>query len=234
MQAFVHEHKNLLATAPMWYSFAMITAKLSVLMVLAMLYGCAAGTVSPGPTLLTGIKRYEGEMQSYGNSSQRWPERQRVAGSLKGVITATVGGSREFFRLVDMDIKRREYLITMRETSMRADRLQEMKNELAQMTEEADRLKPIIKAQMAAIPVSQDSQRIEAIATLGLLNLALDSFSSTSSARGLDALSITIDQHVVTDLGAFSTVRAPGGQTHRCALFGVEDEGAGIKCEPIK
>lgn len=200
----------------------------------ALLYGCSSGVVTPGPTLLTGIKRYEGEMQSYGSSNQRWPERQRAAGALKTVITVTVGGSREFYRLVDMDLKRREYLITMRETAVRADRLQEMKNELAEMSEEAKRLNPIVKAQIAALPMSQEGQRIEAIATVGLLSLSLDSFSSTSSARGLDAPSVTIDQHVVTDLGAFSTVRAPGGQTYRCALFGVEDEGAGIRCEPVK
>lgn len=212
----------------------MNTARISALFLLTLLSGCAAGTVSPGPTLLAGIKQYEAEMQSYGGSNQRWPERQRAGGSLKTAIIATVGRSREFFRLVDMDLKRREYLITLRETSVRPDRLREMNGELAEMTEEANRLKPIIKAQIAALPMAQDAQRLEAIASLGLLSLALDSFSSPNSAPGLDAPSVTIDQHVVTDRGAFSTVRAPGGQTYRCLLFGVEDEGAGIRCEPVK
>jgi hypothetical protein len=212
----------------------MFAIRIATLVSFAVFYGCAAGTVSPGPTLLTGIKHYEGEMQSYGNAAQRWPERQRAAGTLKTVIGVTVGRSREFYRLVDMDLKRREYLITMRDTSVRADRLQEMKKELAQMAEETTRLKPIVKAQLAALPMPQDSQRIESVATLGLLSLALDSFSSTDPASGGGAQSITIEQHLVTDLGAFSTVRSPGGQTYRCALFGVEDEGAGIRCDVVK
>lgn len=209
-------------------------ARTSALICLAILYGCAAGNVSPGPTLLTGIKQYEAEMLHYGNANQRWPERQRAAGALKTVILVTLGGSREFYRLVDMDLKRREYLITMRETSLRPDRLKEMNTELARMAEEANRLKPIVQAQMAAIPAPPEGHRVEAIATQGLLKLALDSLFSTNSARGLDAPSTTIDQHRVTDLGAFSTVRAPGGQVFRCALFGVEDEGAGIRCEAVK
>jgi hypothetical protein len=205
-----------------------------MLLSLAVLYGCAAGNVSPGPTLVTGIKRYEGEMQAYGNSNQRWPERQRAAGALKTVITATVGGSREFYRLVDMDLQRREYLITVRESSLRPDRLQEMNGELAEMAEEAKRLKPIIKEQIAAMPIPQDAQRIETIATLGLLSLAVDSLFSANGARSSDTRSITVDQYVVSDLGAFSTVRAPGGPIYRCALFGSEEDGAGIRCEPLK
>ena len=201
----------------------------------AVLYGCsAAGNVSPGPTLLTGMRQYEAEMQHYGESGQRWPERQRAAGSLKTIILATLGGSREFYRLVDMDLRRREYLITMREMSLRPQRRQEMQMELDQMMDEATRLKPIVKAQIAAITAPPEGQRIEAIATQGLLSLALDSLFSTNGARGLDAPSITIDQHVIADLGAFSTVRAPGGKIFRCALFGVEDEGAGMRCEAIK
>jgi hypothetical protein len=218
----------------MWYYRAMKNARSAVLVYLAVLYGCAAGNVSPGPTLLTGIKQYEAEMLHYGNSSQRWPERQRAAGALKTVILVTLGESREFYRLVDMDLKRREYLVTMRETSLRPGRLQEMKTELADMVKEADRLKPVVQAQMAALPAPPEGQRVEAIATQGLLKLALDALFPANSARGLEAPSAIVDQHMVTDLGAFSTVRAPGGQTYRCALFGVEDEGAGMRCEAIK
>jgi hypothetical protein len=212
----------------------MVSIRNAALVVTAMLCGCATGTVSLGPTLLTGMKRYEAEMQSYGGSNQRWPERQRAASSLKNVITATVGGSREFYRLVDMDLRRREYLIVMRETAIRPDRMQEIKSELAEMAAEANRLKPIVSAQIAAMPVPPEGQLIETIATMGLLSVALDSLSWTNSARGLDAPSVTIDQYVVTDLGAFSTIRAPGGQMYRCMLFGVEDAGAGMRCEPIK
>ncbi|HSK30643.1 MAG TPA: hypothetical protein VLA17_11840, partial [Candidatus Limnocylindria bacterium] len=131
-------------------------------------------------------------------------------------------------------LKRREYLITMRESSLRPDRLKEMNGELAEMAEEAKRLKPIIKEQIAAMPIPPDAQRIETIATLGLLSIAVDSFSWINSAAGLDAPTVTVDQHLVSDLGAFSTVRAPGGQIYRCVLFGVEDEGAGMRCEAAK
>jgi hypothetical protein len=51
------------------------------------------------------MQQYQGEMQGAGNSTARWPERQQVGGALKTVITATVGGSKEFYRLVDLDIR---------------------------------------------------------------------------------------------------------------------------------
>jgi hypothetical protein len=121
----------------------------------------------------------------------------------------------------------------MREMSLRPDRVQEMTDELAKMNEEIAALKPIVRAQMAVLPVQREpQQRVEGAATLGLLTLALDAFSSNGAGR-LDTPS-TIDQYVVTDLGSFSTVRTPEGQTFRCALFGMPDEGAGMKCEPIK
>jgi len=196
--------------------------------------GCSTGTYTRGATLLSGMQVYEGEMQRVANSPQRWPERQQAGGSLKTVITATVGGSKEFYRLVDLDIRKREFLITMRETSLPPDRVQEMKDELVKMDAEVAALKPIIRAQIATLPVQGDGQqRVESVATLGLLTLALDSFSSISGARGLEAPSTKIDQYVVTDLGSFATVRSPDGQTHRCSVFSIVDEGAGMKCEPL-
>jgi hypothetical protein len=196
--------------------------------------GCATGAYTPGATLLLGMQQYQGEMQNAGNSTARWPERQQAVGTLKTVITATVGGSKEFYRLVDLDVRKREFTITMRETSLRPDRLQEMKDELAKMNEEIAALKPIVRAQMAVLPVQREpQQRVEGVATLGLLTLALDAFSS-NRAGGLEAPSTKVDQYVVTDLGSFSTVRTPEDQNFRCAFFGMPDEGAGIKCEPIK
>jgi hypothetical protein len=180
------------------------------------------------------MKSYEVQMQSYGSSNQRWPERQRAAASLKNVITATVGGSREFYRVVDMDLRRREYAIAMRETALRPARLKEMEKELVDMTEEAYRLKPIINAQIAALPVPPEERRIESTATKGLLALALDALTWTGSPNNQNAPSVMVEQHVVTDFGAFSTVRAPGGQLYRCMLFAVEDVGAGMKCESEK
>jgi hypothetical protein len=196
--------------------------------------GCVSSAHTPGATLLLGLQRYQGEMQRVGSSTSRWPERQQLGGELKTVITATVGESAEFYRLVDLDVRKREFTITMREISLRPDRLAEMKDELIKMNEEVAALKPIIRGQTAVLPVQKDAQqRVEGVATAGLLNLALDAFSS-NRASGLETPSTKIDQYVVTDLGSFSTVRTPEGQTFRCALFRVPDEGAGIKCEPIK
>ena len=196
--------------------------------------GCSTGAASPGGTLLWGLKQYQTEMQSFGNSPSRWPYRQQAGGTLKTTIATTVGNSTEFFRLIDLDIRKREFLITMRETSLRADRLQEMKDELLKIDEEIGALTPTIRSRLTALPGQGDGQsRIEGVATAGLLSLAIDAFSSTRSARGPEAPSTKIDQYVVTDLGAFSTVRSPDGQTFRCAMFGAAESGAGIKCEPL-
>jgi len=226
--------KLLQANLAMWYPDYMIKRELLLFGIVIGLYGCSTGTYTRGATLLSGMQVYEGEMQRVANSPQRWPERQQAGGSLKTVITATVGGSKEFYRLVDLDIKKREFMITMREMSLPPDRLQEMKDELVKMNAEVATLKPIIRAQIATLPVQGDGQqRVESVATLGLLALALDSFSSTNGARGLEAPSTIIDLYVVTDLGSFATVRSPDGQTHRCRVFSIVDEGAGMKCEPL-
>jgi hypothetical protein len=198
------------------------------------LSGCSTTSLTPGATLLSGLTQYQGEMQRLGSSPSRWPERQRLGGTLKTIITTTVGGSAEFHRLVDLDIRKREFTITMRQTSVRPDRVKEMNDELAQMNEEIAALKPVIRTQLAAVRVeSEPNQRIEEAATRGLLSLALDRFSSNGGARGFEAPSTKVGQYLVVDHGAFSTVRSPDGQTFRCLLFGIE-EGAGIRCEPIK
>jgi hypothetical protein len=201
---------------------------------LSLLCGCSTGALTPGATLLSGITEYQGEMQRIGNSPQHWPARQRAGGMLKTVVTATVGGSAEFFRLVDLDVRKREFTITMRDGSVRTDRMQEMKDELIKMDEEIVVLKPVIRSQVAALPVRGEAQQqVESVATLGLLNLAVDGFSS-ASPRGFEAPSTNVDQYLITDLGSFATVRGPDGQTHRCAIYDVPEEGAGIRCEPAK
>jgi hypothetical protein len=209
--------------------------KTLALLSLLMLCGCATtGTVSPGATLLSGLNEYQEELQHVGNSPQRWPDRQRAAGALKTVITATVGGSPQFYRLVDLDIRKREFIITLRDGSVRPDRMQEMKDELVQMDEEILRLKAMVRSQIEALPLAGDlQQRVEKVATLGMLTLAVDKFS-TDSSRGLNTASTRIDQYLVTDLGPFATVRAADGQTHRCALFGIAEEGAEMRCEALK
>jgi len=197
--------------------------------------GCSAATLTPGATLLSGLHQYQGEMQRLGSSVARWPERQRAGGTLKTVITGTVGGLTEFYRLVDLDIRKREFTVTIRETSVKPDRLQEMKDELAQMNDEIAALKPVVRTQLTALRMESDPERrVEDAATRGLISLALDAFSSNGGGRGLDAPSTQVGPYVVMDLGGFSTVRTPEGRTFRCLLFGAPEEGAGIKCEPIK
>ena len=203
--------------------------------ILVGLAGCSTVNYTPGATLLSGLTLYQGEMQRLGGSAARWPERQRAGGTLKMTITATVGASPEFYRLVDLDIRRREFTITMRETSLRPDRIQEMKDELGQMNDEIAALKSVVRTQLAALRVPTDpDRRIEETATRGLISLALDNFSGSAGGRAFEARSAKVGPYVVTDLGEFSTVRAPDGQTFRCALFGMPEEGAGMRCEPAK
>lgn len=174
-------------------------------------------------------------MHSLGASPLRWPDRQRAGGTLKEIITVTVGASPEFFRLIDLDIRRREFEITMRETQLPAERLKEMKAELVQMNDEIGALKPVIRTQLASLRLdSQVEPAVEEAATRGLLSLALEEFSSNGGERGLEAPSTKVGRYVVTDLGSFATVRAPDGQSFRCVVFGVAEEGAGMKCDPVK
>ncbi len=174
-------------------------------------------------------------MQRVGSSPSRWPERQRVGGTLKTTITTTVGWSPEFYRLVDLDVRKREFIVTLRESSVRPDRVKEMNDELEQMNDEIAALKPVIRTQLAALRAeSEPNKRIEDAATSGLLSLALDGFSSNGGARGFEAPSTKVGPYLVTDHGGFSTVRVPEGQTFRCVVFGVAEEGSGIRCEPIR
>jgi len=227
--------KILQAILAICYSLHMMRKRLAMISLL-MLSGCSttSGPVSNGATLLSGLNDYQGEMQHAGNSPERWPDRQRAGGELKGIITATVGGSREFYRLVDLDIRKREFVITMRDLSLRTDRTQEMKDELVAMDEEILALKPIVREQVATMPAAGESrQQVETVATYGMLKLAVDKFSS-SGGRGIDPPSTWVDQNLVTDLGSFSTVRTLDGQIYHCSLYSIPEQGAGMKCELIK
>jgi hypothetical protein len=213
----------------------MIRGKMLVIISLLMVCGCStSGPVSPGATLLSGLNDYQGEMQHAGNSPTAWPNRQRAGGALKGIITATTGGSTEFHRLVDLDIRKREFIITIGDLSLRTDRTKEMKDELVAIDEEILALKPIVRAQVEAMPASGETHGgVETVATTGMLKLAVDKFSS-SSGRGGEPPSTWVQQNLVTDLGTFSTVRTLDGQTYRCSLYSVPEEGSGMRCAPIK
>lgn len=197
--------------------------------------GCSTtGSVTPGATLLSGLSKYQAEMQRIGSSPESWPDRQRAAGGLKIVVTATVGDSREFYRLIDLDVRRREFIITMRQGSVSAARMQEMKDELVRIDEEIVALKPVVRSQMEFFPLQSESQqRIAGVATLGLLDLAVERFSG-AGGTGPAARSTKIDQYLITDLGTFATVHGPEGQTYRCMTYGIAEEGAGMQCDPIK
>src|ERR1044071_4741129 len=154
-----------------------LTYGLFVLLVMA---GCTnSATVSPGMTFLAGLNNYQTEMDRLGGNLERWPDRQRLAQSIKTTYLATLGGSKEFNRLVDLDLKRREFLITMQNQTLDPRREQEMKKELVQIDDQLDGLKKVIKGQIARAEVREPSQaqKIETIATIGLIDLAIDFFA---------------------------------------------------------
>ena len=205
-----------------------------LLPILVLICGCATGSVSPGITLLAGINHYQEEMETYGARSERWPERQRMGDLLKNTFAVALGRSAEFNRLVDLDLRRREFMITLNGSSLRADRVKEMKGEIVKMNEEADAFKAAVKRQIGAIPVAvqEPVKGIEGIATIGLLTLAIDGFSSASNPTGAITPITKVGSYIVTDMGGLATVQTPQGQIYRCSTFLVQDEGAGIKCEP--
>lgn len=195
--------------------------------------GCSTANVSRSGTLLSGLTEYQGDMLSI-NSASRWPERQRAAGTLKTVILGTVGASPEFYRLVDLDLRKREFIATMRDTNLKPDRLREMQDELIFMDDEIAALKPVVKTQLMAVASHEQVDPIANAATLGLLGMAIDNFSVAGKPRGSDAPSTRVGQFLVTDLGTFSTVRTPEGQSYRCNVFSVPEEGGGITCQPVR
>ena len=112
----------------------------------------------------------------------------------------------------------------MRETNLRPDRLREMQDELVAMDEEIAALKPVVKTQLSAVANHEQGDHIENAATLGLLGMAVDSFSAPAS-RGAQAPSTRVGQYLVTDLGMFSTVRTSDGHSYRCDVFSVPRRG---------
>jgi hypothetical protein len=210
----------------------MLKLSIALLLAVAGLAGCSTPNISRSGTLLSGLTQYHGDMQSI-SSVSRWPDRQRAAGTLKTVITGTVGASPEFYRLVDLDLRKREFTVTMRDTNVRPDRLREMQDELVVIDEEIAALKPVVKTQLSAVANHEQGDRIENAATLGLLGMAVDNFSA-AAFRGAQAPSTRVGPYLVTDLGTFSTVRTPEGLAYRCNAFSIPEEGGGIRCEPVK
>jgi hypothetical protein len=212
----------------------MLRLNIALLLIVSGVWGCSTGNISRGGTLLYGLNQYHSDMQRAGNQLSNWPARQQAAGEFKTVITGMIGASPEFYRLVELDLRKREFTITLRETNVRPERKKEMTDELAQMEEEIAALRPVVKTQLTAQRLHEQPDGIDAIATLGLLGIALDGFSASASNRGLESPSTKVGQYLVTDFGRFASVRAASGQTFRCNVFGNLDDGAGVRCEAGK
>lgn len=208
--------------------------KSAVYLSLMLLSACAQTQVSPGMTFLVGLDGYQNEMQRLESRPERWFDRQRAGDALKKTYLVTMGGSREFSRMVDLDLRRREFLITLRSSSVPADRAKEMKDELVIMNRDVDVLKEIIKGQVvnAEMRAQEPTQRVERAAAVGLLHLAIDAFSSMGVAAGPNPRTAKVGSYVVSDISpSHSTVRTAEGQFYRCATILVPEEGAAIRCE---
>jgi hypothetical protein len=68
--------------------------------------------------------------------------------------------------------------------------------------------------------------------SVGLLHIAIDSFSSMTIPSGPSPRTTRVGSYVVSDLGgSLATVKTPEGQSYRCATLVIPETGAGIKCE---
>jgi hypothetical protein len=146
----------------------------------------------------------------------------------------TFGGSREFNRMVDLDVRRREFLITLQTSSVSPERTKEMKEELVRINQDVDSLKEIVKGQTANIElrVQQQPRQVETFAVIGLINIAIDSFASMATPVGPNPPSTRVGRYTVSDFGGLlSTVTTPEGQTLRCTTLVYPETGAGIECE---
>jgi hypothetical protein len=213
----------------------MKTYKVGYLIFLMILSACSSKTTSPGMTLLTGLNGYHEEMERLEGQEARWPDRQRVGNTIMTTYLMTMGGSKEFNRLVELDVKRKEYRIALRANSLRPERAVEVKQELVGIDADVDALTTIVKGQVAARSISQPQaqpHQIEDIATLGLLTMAIDNFSP-NGARDVGVPSINVGGYTVIDQKNFTLVKTPQGQTFQCTTVLVQEEGAGINCAPV-
>ena len=211
----------------------MKTYKTRYLFLLLILGACSSKSVSPGMTLVAGLNGYHDEMERLEAQEARWPERQKVGNTIRTTFLMTMGGSKEFNRLVELDVKRREYLIVLRANSLRPDRVAEVKQELVGINSDIDALTTIVKGQVAARSTSQPQaepqQMVESVATVGLLSMAIDTFSPNGAAD-VAVPSINVGGYTVIDQKNFTLVKTPQGQTFQCTTVLVQEEGAGINC----
>jgi hypothetical protein len=185
--------------------------------------------------LLSGLTYYQEEMGRLEQLPERWPDRQGLRDWLKVQYALLIGKSAEFDRLVDLDLKKREFVLTLQEPSLKPDRAREIKQELVKLETEIEPLRGGIRSQVAVaelrIPREQD---VEAAAAVGLLALAIDNFSAARPPAGPAPSSTPVRGYTVTDRGSFALVAAPTGETYRCAPVIIEGPAVSIKCEPIQ
>lgn len=218
----------------MWYHNYMLKLKQALFLSL-ILFGCSTANTNPGATFLVGLNGYQDEMERLEGRPERWFDRQRAGDSLKKTYLVIFGGSREFNRMVDLDVRRREFLITLRASSVNPDRVKEMKEELVAINRDVDSLKEIVKSQAANVELRSQQQppQLETVAAIGLINIAIDSFASMTVPSGPNPPSTKVGPYVVSDFGgSLSTVTTPGGAIYRCATILIAETEAGIKCEP--
>jgi hypothetical protein len=196
--------------------------------------GCASANVSPQMTFLIGLNHYQLEMARLESRPERWFDRQRLGESLKSAHLVTMGGSREFNQLVDLDVRKREFLITLRDSSLRAERAKEMRDELVTINRNIDDLKGLLRTQLSHVELLSEGldQKVETVAAIGLLHLALERFSANSTPSS--PRFVKIGNYLVADHGSLATVSAAEGETHRCSTILVPDKGAAIRCEPAR
>jgi len=226
---------SLLPVGEMCYSDETMTKIKALSLFILMLSGCAPTGVSPGVTFLTGLNSYQVEMRSLEARPERWPERQRLAESIKSAHMATLGGSREFNHLVDLDLRRREFNIALHDPRLSPARAKEIREELIQINSDIDGLTRIVKGQVANRQLAsvEGSQTVETVAAVGLLNLSIENFSSTARQSSGSAPVTRVGPYSVIDEGYFTTVRTPEGKVFRCSTIMVQEEGAGMRCEPV-
>jgi hypothetical protein len=133
---------------------------------------------------------------------------------------------------VDLDVRKREFLIALRDGSLRPERAKEIREELVTINRNMDDIKGLMKGQLNTVELSSETeaQTVETIATVGLLHLALDGLSADGTTPAFPRV-VKIGQYIVTDHGNLASVRTPEGQTHRCTTILVQEKGAGIRCE---
>ena len=208
--------------------------KVHYLVFLIILSSCSTKSASPGMTLLTGLTGYHEEMERLEGQAARWPDRQRLGNTIKTTYLMTMGGSKEFNRLVELDVKRREYLIALRANALRPDRAAEVNQELIKIDEEVDALSGLIKGQITRQTMSdpEPQKLIEGVATVGLLSMAIDNFSQ-SLPQNVSVPTAMVGGYTVIDQKNIAIVKTPEGQTFRCTTSLVQEEGAGIDCAAL-